>query len=172
MTQTSPPERLHDPRAEDGRPQSPRSGVRAAIVREGQVLLNEYTGGVLDLPGGGQEHGEDLVSALRRECREEIGADVEVHTLAMVYEILADRALRSGDPIPLFHQVNLVFWCGLAPGQEPRLGDAPDGDQVGCRWVPIAELDRHDVLPREVADWLMSDPSARRPWLGTVRTDA
>ena len=150
-------------------PRSPRVGVRAAIVREGQILLNEYTDGVFDLPGGGQEHGETQHDAVMREVLEETGLTVRVHTLAFVFEAIANRAARTGRPIDTFHQVNLVFWAEVDPRTEAVEPTGMDGSQVGTRWVPIDHLDRYDVRPAEVAAWLMSDPSTRLPGLGTIR---
>lgn len=148
---------------------TPRVGVRAAVVRKGRILMNHYEGDVFDLPGGGQEHGEAQADALVRECREEIGARVEPFGLACAFEVITDVAARSGARLEnLFHQVNLVFWCDLAEGEEPGLGDVPDGRQIGVQWLPIDELDRYDVRPRELAAWLQSDPSIRPTWLGTI----
>lgn len=160
-----------------GRPVSsdsrtPRVAVKALIVRDGHVLMNHSrTPDGQDLyepPGGGQEHGEDQVAALERECREEIGARVEVHQLACMYEVITDRRLVDGGPMPLFHQVNLAYWCGLAEGEEPGEGTDPDPRQVGTTWLPIARLDEHDVRPRELAEWLAADPSSRPVALGVA----
>lgn len=41
----------------------------------GRVLLMQEHDGVWDLPGGRLEHGEDFATALRRECREEMGIE-------------------------------------------------------------------------------------------------
>ena len=147
---------------------TPRVGVRAAIVRGGAILMNRYAGEVHDLPGGGQEHGEAQIDALQRECREEIGAEIEVFGLACVFEVITDVAARSGRPIDLFHQVNLVFWCDLPEGQEPGLGAVPDGQQIGTAWLPIDELHLYDVRPPRLREWLQSDPSSRPTWLGTL----
>lgn len=151
---------------------SPRVGVKAFIVRDGHILMNHVvTDGGQHLygpPGGGQEHGEDQVRALRRECREEIGADVEVHHLACLYEYIADRRLRDGAPIPLFHQVNLAYWCGLADGAEPGIGHEPDPNQVGCAWLPIDRLHEYAVRPVELIAWLQSDPGARPAAIGVT----
>lgn len=149
----------------------PRVGVRAAVVRDGAILLNHYRaaeGDVYDLPGGGQDHGETQDEALVRECLEETGARVRPYGLACLYEMMTDRALRTGASIEPFHQVNVVRWCGLEPGEEPGLGTVPDEHQVGVAWVPVERLDEIDVRPREVAAWLMADPSSRPTWLGTV----
>lgn len=149
----------------------PRIGVRAAVVRDGEILLNRYRGpdgDLFDLPGGGQEHGETQDDALVREVLEETGARVRPYGLACSYEVMLREAARTGSPIRLFHQLNIVRWCGLEPGEEPSLGPAPDGRQIGVAWLPIAELDRHDVRPRELAQWLMGDPSVRPTWIGTL----
>ena len=46
--------------------------------RDGAVLMLREPSGVLDLPGGRLEHGEDFHTALRRECREEMSLDCEI----------------------------------------------------------------------------------------------
>ncbi|MFC7464989.1 NUDIX domain-containing protein [Brachybacterium sp. GCM10030252] len=139
---------------------SPRLGVKALIVRDAHVLMNHYIdpdgSDVYAPPGGGQEHGEDQVSALIRECREEIGALVEVHQLACLYELL----------IPPFHQVSVAYWAGLAEGEEPGIGTEPDPGQVGTAWLPLDRLAEYRFHPVELARWLESDPSSRPVSLG------
>lgn len=151
----------------------PRVGVRAAVVRDGAILMNRYRTpagkDLYDLPGGGQEHGETQDAAVIRECLEETGARVRVYGLACLYESMLQEAARlDGASMPLFHQLNVVRWCGLEPGEEPGAGIAPDGRQEGTAWLRIAELDRYDVRPRELAQWFQSDPSSRPVWLGTL----
>ena len=52
-----------------------------AVVIDGEnkiALLHVSKENYYKLPGGGVEEGEDKISALHRECREEIGCDVEI----------------------------------------------------------------------------------------------
>lgn len=144
--------------------------MRAAVVRDGAVLMNRYVMGgaeVYDLPGGGQDHGEEQDAALVRECLEETGARVVPGPLAFCYELMTDHGLRTGEEIGAFHQLNVVRWCTLAPGEEPGVGTAPDGHQEGTAWLPLDRLDAFDVRPVEVARWLAAD---QRPgWIGTIR---
>lgn len=119
---------------------TPRLGVKALIVRDGQVLMNRYIDPdgthVFALPGGGQEHSEDQVAAMIRECREEIGARVEVHQVACLFEIMTDRRMVDGTPIPPFHQVNVAYWCGLGEGRSPARAPSPTRGRrarPGCR---------------------------------------
>lgn len=153
---------------------TPRLGVKALIVHDGYVLMNHVVSPAgqdqFMPPGGGQEHGEDQVSALMRECREEIGARIEVHQVASVFEVMTDRGFRDGAPIPLFHQVNVAYWCGLAPGETPGVGSDPDSGQVGSAWLPLDRLGQYDVRPVELARWLEADPSDRPLTLGVTGT--
>lgn len=56
-----------------------REAARAIVVdAEGKIaLLRVSTKGYYKLPGGGLEEGEDRLTALQRECQEEIGCGIE-----------------------------------------------------------------------------------------------
>ena len=151
----------------------PRVAVKALIVRDRQVLMNRYLHPsgreMFELPGGGQQHGEDQATALISECHEEIGALIEVHQVACLFEFMAERSVRDGSAIRPFHQVNIAYWCGLAEGEEPGEGTEPDPRQAGTAWLPLDQLDAHEVQPLALARWLESDPSDRPISLGVSR---
>lgn len=65
-----------------------RVGAHAVITnRTGQVLLLKATYGDLawGLPGGGIDPDETILEGLKRECREELGVEIEVQALTGVY---------------------------------------------------------------------------------------
>jgi 8-oxo-dGTP diphosphatase len=58
-----------------------RLSVKAIIIREGHLLVlkcRDELGAWYVLPGGGQQVGETLDQALRRECLEELGCEVHM----------------------------------------------------------------------------------------------
>ncbi|MFH1047784.1 MAG: NUDIX hydrolase [Patescibacteria group bacterium] len=57
-----------------------RIAARAVALNDRQAvaLINVTSDGYYKLPGGGVEINEEIVAALHRECREEIGYDIEV----------------------------------------------------------------------------------------------
>lgn len=157
-------------------PPEPRYRIRVAnkavIVRDDALLVtvNEDDGGYdvwYALPGGGQEWGEDAVTALRRECCEEIGCDVEVGELLGVRDYVAQNhqfAHLDSD----FHQQENFFACTLAEGQDPRMTSTGDTYQTGFRWIPLRELPRSPLFPEVLRTRLLEDPAARRRYLGDV----
>ncbi|MCR4391419.1 MAG: NUDIX domain-containing protein [Candidatus Acetothermia bacterium] len=131
-----------------------RTAAKAIVIRDGRLLVtvNRDPDGVFYLlPGGGQEPGETLLQALRRECREEIGADVEIGDLVFVREYIGAQhefTDHDGD----VHQIELLFVARLPDGEIPGAGMVPDTGQTGIAWLPIAELPRLRLYPAALAE--------------------
>ena len=68
-----------------------RGEVVFCVTREdGRVITitcSEYPQGIFRIPTGGIGHGEDIVSAVYREVKEELGLDVEINKFAGVLRI-------------------------------------------------------------------------------------
>lgn len=96
-------------------PPSPKLDVRAALFREGRVLLvRETADGRWSLPGGWVDLGDAPGAAAAREVREETGYECVPRKLMAV----VDWGQHS--PVPqLFHCYKLLFGCELTGG-EPR----------------------------------------------------
>lgn len=126
----------------------PRIRVSALILRGDNVALVEFHTAALgvhyDLPGGGLDPGESLHDGVRRECREEIGCDVACGRLLMVAEYFPGRDTYANDGLPT---LDFIFECTLAKGQQPRLPEAPDEDQVGAKWMPLETLAQRYLKP-------------------------
>lgn len=132
-----------------------RNAVRAVILDGDHILLQQkcYQDGSrrLALPGGRQEVQETLVEALRRECHEEIGAQVSVGELLYLADWFKPR---PGEPATTRHLVEFLFRCELPVGYRPHNGPRPDKHQVGVAWVPLASLDDARLAPAGMASVL------------------
>ncbi len=75
-----------------------RNAVRAVVLdKDGHIaLLHASKNTYYKLPGGGVEKGEDFEEALRRECREEIGCEIEITgELGLIVEYRKEGALKQ-----------------------------------------------------------------------------
>ncbi|MBR9919265.1 MAG: NUDIX domain-containing protein [Bacteroidetes bacterium] len=127
-----------------------RVGAKAIIIQEGQILLtkNQDSRGIYYmLPGGGQENGERIDEALRRECMEEAGIQVHVKELAFVRDYIArNHQIPDGTP-DHFHQIELIFYCEILPGEEAGNGTDIDDRQIGVEWIAVNKLEDEKVYP-------------------------
>ena len=125
--------------------------VGAAIVDDGKVLVAQRSGGPYDglweFPGGKVEPGESDLSALVRECAEELG--VVILPQSFVGEVLLDGVVGGGAPGA---STLRVWWARLAGGQPVA------HEHAQLRWVRADEL--------QALDWIPAD----RPLLPAVRT--
>jgi ADP-ribose pyrophosphatase YjhB (NUDIX family) len=92
---------------------TPTVDVRAAIVREGNLLLvQERADHHGSLPGGWADVGERPSAMVVREVVEESGFDVVVRKLIGVYD-----ANRGPTPLQFYHAYKLVFLCDIVGGR-------------------------------------------------------
>jgi len=85
---------------------TPKVDVRAAVFREGKILLvREAADGLWTMPGGWSDVNDSPREAVEREVREESGFRVKALKLAAVY----DRAKHPHVPPLPFHVYKLCF---------------------------------------------------------------
>jgi len=148
-----------------------RNTARALIIGAEQVLLlrkmNESLGEHFALPGGAQELGESLELALKRECFEEIGVEVQVDSLCYLAEYFKPR--NSGE-FTHKHMVEFIFRCSVPADYTPCNGPKPDGSQIEVVWLPLASLDEITLYPPSMSGHLQASQAADRPaaYLGLI----
>lgn len=127
-----------------------RTATKAIIIKDDKILLNKYKKNDVyyTLPGGGQDHNEELPANLKRECMEELGIDIDVHDVLFVREFIADRH-NPGEKRKGYHQVNIIFECSVI---NENAGDAhnQDPNQIGGEWVPVEKLEEYALYPYSI----------------------
>lgn len=129
-----------------------------AVIRRGEKLLVQLKerpdrGKYLTLPGGKQELGESLEDCVRRECAEEVGAEVRVLELLHVVEV--HKAKHNG----IRHQLEFLFECRVPDSYSEKLGPHPDPSQKATIW---ADLRKEAHLFRPSYGELLSNATAPR----------
>lgn len=149
-----------------------RVSTKAIIIQAGKILMtkNQDAAGIYYmLPGGGQNLGERLDEALKRECIEEVGVRVRVHELGFVRDYIAKNhkpALDIPDP---FHQLELFFYCSLVEGEVPGPGTAMDNAQIGVEWMELNKLKDHRIYPTLLFNYIRADFDESTPvYLGDI----
>ena len=129
-----------------------RYAARAIIIQDKLILCLKKVGDIgtfFVLPGGGQNPGELLSATVKRECREELGAAIQVGPLCYVQEYVGDnhdfRKQHKGR-----HFVNHYFECQLLEPIETH-PLAPDDGQLGLEWLAVSQLTTLPFFPRALA---------------------
>ncbi|GKU24393.1 ADP-ribose pyrophosphatase [Clostridium folliculivorans] len=128
-----------------------RNTAKAIIVEDNKILFVKYlskrTGIVYYvLPGGGQVAGETYAEALKRECLEELGAEVEVKDVALVSEYIGKNH-KFSDLHSEIHRIECMFFCVLKTPLDLSKATNIDPDQIGFQWLKFQELKEKTVYP-------------------------
>jgi ADP-ribose pyrophosphatase YjhB (NUDIX family) len=91
---------------------TPKIDVRAAVIRDGRILLvQEKADGKWAMPGGWADIGETPSKMVEREVLEESGFKVRAAKVVAVYD--ANRA----EPMEFFHAYKIIFLCEILGGE-------------------------------------------------------
>ncbi len=97
---------------------TPKIDVRAAVIKDGKILLvQESTDNCWAMPGGWADVGDIPSEVAIRETKEESGFDVKPKKVIGVYD-----ANRVGGRLEFFHAFKIIFLCELIGG-EARTSD-------------------------------------------------
>ena len=114
-----------------------RQAARAVVFDDADnvALLHVTKNGYYKLPGGGVEEGEDLMTALKRECVEEIGCEIEVgREIGMTVEYRGKFNIK---------QESYCYLARLAgPKGIPSFTEDEIADGFEALWVPLKEAIR------------------------------
>lgn len=143
-----------------------RSAARALIIQNNRLLtivMRRPRDEVFHiLPGGGQLHGETLHETLLRECREEIGTEVEIGEIAYVREYIG-RNHSFYRQHKEFHQLEVVFHCRLPQGVKVEGGPGSDKHQIGVEWIPLERLPEINFFPNFLKECVVDGKMEVKP---------
>ena len=128
-----------------------RVSVKALVFdREGRLLVVQAEDGFWEVPGGGWEHGETIEEALRRELREELGAELR-HA-----DFSAIRACAGPGPGGDFYRLKLAVRAELEDG-EITLGDGMQAWRYVSHeeFVALPTLYDRELQPEAGALWAL-----------------
>ncbi len=116
------------------------SVVALFACNEAVLLLHQMTPpepDCWDLPGGGLEPAEDLMSGLKREVYEETGlATFQVDRLLTVAEAFYQEGENQ-----ILHKLDIIYQCHAHPQPTEFIPlDQTEVGPKGIRWIPLAAL--------------------------------
>jgi ADP-ribose pyrophosphatase YjhB (NUDIX family) len=135
--------------------------VAGVAIHNGRVLLDRNSRNTYwVLPGGHPEMMEPMTVALRREVREEIGADVEVVRLLWIMENFFHKRKD-------IHELSFYFLMEIDPDSHLLKSDGPfygqeHEHQLTFQWFPLEQviLENLPLYPGYLASGLLHIPQA------------
>ena len=110
---------------------TPKIDVRAAVMKEGNILLvQETTDSCWAMPGGWADVGDIPSEVAIRETNEESGFDVKPLKVVGVFD-----ANRVGRRLEFFHAFKIIFLCELISGEAK-----PSSETLDVKFFPLDKL--------------------------------
>jgi ADP-ribose pyrophosphatase YjhB (NUDIX family) len=117
---------------------TPKIDVRAAVIKDGKILLvQESTDKCWSMPGGWADVGDVPSEVAIRETKEESGYEVKPVKVIGVYD-----ANRIGGRLEFFHAFKLIFLCELIGGEAKTSDETLDVKFFTLDEFPLLSLNR------------------------------
>lgn len=123
-------------------------GAYGFIIKDEKIALIKkarggYTG-LLDIPGGGIEHNETPVEALKRELMEEAGVTVNKYKLLTATSRTFTWQMEE-DVLEDLHHIGILYKVDVL---EDNVKEEADGlDSNGCNYYEISKLKSSQITP-------------------------
>lgn len=108
-----------------------------AIDATGRFLLAKEDNGKWELLGGGLDHGEDPIAALKREIMEETGLEITEVSATPKYFVTAPKVGREGFVANIIYEIKLK-----------DLNFKPSDECVELRFFNVEEARQEDLFPQ------------------------
>lgn len=135
-----------------------RVSIKAVIVKDGLLLAakkQDADGYFYTLPGGGQNHSENMEQALIRECLEEINVNVKPLRLLFIRDYIAKNHEIKKHAERNVHHIEIMFETEIKEGI-PSNGCEPDNGQLSVEWIRLDELNKLRLYPKAMCRYLMN----------------
>ena len=110
---------------------TPKIDVRAAVMKDGSILLvQETTDSCWAMPGGWADVGDIPSEVAIRETKEESGFHIKPFKVIGVFD-----ANRVGRRLEFFHAFKIIFLCELIGGEAK-----PSSETLDVKFFPLDEL--------------------------------
>ncbi len=117
---------------------TPKVDVRAAVIKDGKILLvQENTDNCWAMPGGWADVGDVPSEVAIRETKEESGFDVKPVKVIGVFD-----ANRVEGKLEFFHAFKIVFLCELISGNASTSNETLDVKFFNLDNLPALSLNR------------------------------
>jgi len=118
---------------------TPKVDVRAAVFRDGKILLvQERSDGLWTLPGGWADVNDSPSEAIQKEVLQESGFRARTERLLAVF----DRAKHPHDPPFPFHIYKMFFLCRIEGGEATPSSETSSVDFFGVEALPPLSVSR------------------------------
>lgn len=131
-----------------------RNSIKAIIINKNRILCTknkDHQGEFYLLPGGGQRPGESMKETLKRECKEEIGADIKVGDILYVREYIGKNH-EFNEHDQNVHQIEYMFECELGDKKLLKTAISPDQWQIGIQWINLDQFSEYRFYPKKLTE--------------------